>query len=287
VTVAPFASLDPASYREIVRRALAEDVRWGDVTTEAVVPAELTATGVIVLRTPCVLAGLDVALECFRQLDPHLAVDAARREGERCESGTELAQLRGVAAGLLTAERSALNFLQRLCGIATVTRDFVEAGSGRITVLDTRKTTPTLRVLEQYAVRVAGGANHRVGLDDGVLIGTNHVRVAGGVREAVRRMREADAELPIEVEVRTLEEVDAALEAGVAKVRVAGPPIETVQEAVRRCRGRAKINVSGPGPLDRMSALAQSGAQYVSIAELTQAATPIEMSFELTSPHQS
>ena len=238
--VAPFASLDPASYREIVRRALAEDVRWGDVTTEAVAPAELTATGVIVLRTSCVLAGLDVARECFRQLDPHLEVDAARPEGERCESGTELARLRGVAAGLLTAERSALNFLQRLCGIATVTRDFVEAGSGRITVRDTRKTTPTLRVLEQYAVRVAGGANHRVGLDDGVLIGTNHVRIAGGV-----------------------------------------------QEAVRRCRGRAKSNVSVPVPLDRMSVLAQSGAQYVSIAELSQAATPVEMSFELISPYVS
>lgn len=141
--VAPFASLDPASYREIVRRALAEDVRWGDVTTEAVVPAELTATGVIVVSTSCVLAGLDVAMECFRQLDPHVELEAARREGERCESGTELARLRGGAAALLTAERTALNFLQRLCGIATVTRDFVDASSGRITVLDTRETMPT------------------------------------------------------------------------------------------------------------------------------------------------
>ena len=118
--VAPFASLDPASYREIVRRALAEDVRWGDVTTEAVVPAELTATGVIVVSTSCVLAGLDVAMECFRQLDPQVELEAARREGERCESGTELARLRGGAAALLTAERTALNFLQRLCGISSM-----------------------------------------------------------------------------------------------------------------------------------------------------------------------
>ncbi|MCH2251845.1 MAG: carboxylating nicotinate-nucleotide diphosphorylase [Vicinamibacterales bacterium] len=281
--VAPFASLDPASYREIVRRALAEDVRWGDVTTEAVVPAELTATGVIVVSTSCVLAGLDVAMECFRQLDPHVELEAARREGERCESGTELARLRGGAAALLTAERTALNFLQRLCGIATVTRDFVDASSGRITVLDTRETMPTLRALEKYAVRVAGGVNHRVGLDDGVLVGVNHVRMAGSVAEAVRRMRAVDAELPIEVEVQSLDDVDAALEAGVTTVKVDGLPIDAVREAVRRSRGRAKVEVSGPVPLDRMAELAQTGAEYVSIAQLTQAVTPIEMTFELAS----
>ena len=279
--VAPFTSLDPASYREIVRRALAEDVRWGDVTTEAVVTAELTATGVIVARTPCILAGLDVAMECFRQLDPHVAVAASRREGERCESGTELARLRGGAAALLTAERTALNFLQRLCGVATLTRDFVDAGSGRIIVLDSRETTPTLRALETYAVRVAGGVNHRAGLDDGVLIGGNHVRMAGSVAEAVRRVRAVDAELPIEVEVDTLEAVDAALEAGVATVKIDGLPIDEILEAVRRSRGRAKVALSGPVPLDRMAELADSGAEYVSIAALTQAVTLIEMTFEL------
>ena len=281
--VAPFASLDPASYREIVRRALAEDVRWGDLTTEAVVPADLKATGVIVVRTPCVLAGLDVAMECFRQLDPRVEVDRARREGERCESGTQLARLRGGAAALLTAERTALNFLQRLCGVATLTRDFVPAGGGRTTVLDTRETTPTLRALEAYAVRVGGGVNHRVGLDDGVLVRVNHVRMAGSIAEAVRLMRAAEAELPIEVEAHTLDDVDAALEAGVATVRVDGLPIDVVREAVRRSRGRAKIAVSGPVPLDRMPNLADTGAEYVSVAELTQAVTSVEMTFELAS----
>ena len=282
--VAPFASLDPASYREIVRRALAEDVRWGDLTTEAVVPADLKATGVIVVRTPCVLAGLDVAMECFRQLDPRVEVDRARREGERCESGTQLARLRGGgAAALLTAERTALNFLQRLCGVATLTRDFVAAGGGRTTVLDTRETTPTLRALEAYAVRVGGGVNHRVGLDDGVLVRVNHVRMAGSIAEAVRLMRAAEAELPIEVEAHTLDDVDAALEAGVATVRVDGLPIDVVREAVRRSRGRAKIAVSGPVPLDRMPNLADTGAEYVSVAELTQAVTSVEMTFELAS----
>ena len=281
--VAPFTSLDAASYREIVRRALAEDVRWGDVTTEAVVPAELETTGVIVARVPCVLAGLDVATECFRQLDPHVTIAGARREGERCESGAELVRVRGVTAALLTAERTALNFLQRLCGIATMTRDFVDAGSGRITVRDTRNTTPTLRALEMYAARVGGGVNHRVGLDDGVLVGANHVRVAGSIAEAVRRVRAADAELPIEVEAHTLDDVDAALEAGVAAVRVDGLRVDAVREVVRRSRGRAKVEVSGSVPLDRMPALADTGAEYVSIAAITEAATPVEMTFELTS----
>ena len=282
MTVTPLTSLDVAAYREIVRRALAEDVRWGDVTTEALVPVELEATGVIVAKRPCVLAGLDVATECFRQLDPHVTVAGARRDGERCESGAELVRLRGAAAALLTAERTALSFLRRLCGIATVTRDFVDAGSGRITVRDTRNTTPTLRVLERYAVRVGGGVNHRVGLDDGVLIGDNHIRMARGIADAVRRVRAVDAELPIAVEVHTLDDVDAALEAGVAVLRVDGLPTREVREAVRRSRGRAKVDVSGSVPLDRMPELAGSGAEYVSIAAMTEAVTPVAMTFELT-----
>ena len=217
----------------------------------------------------------------FASLDPHVELEAARREGERYESGTELARLQGGAAALLTAERTALNFLQRLYGIATVTRDFVDASSGWITVLDTRETMPTLRALEKYAVRVAGGVNHRVGLDDGVLVGVNHVRMAGSVAEAVRRMRAVDAELPIEVEVRSLDDVDAALEAGVMTVKVDGLPIDAVREVVRRSRGRAKVEVSGPVPLDRMAELAQTGAEYVSIAQLTQAVTPIEMASDV------
>ena len=279
--VAPFAALDPASYREIVRRALAEDVRWGDVTTEAIVPADLQATGTLVARTSFVLAGLEVATECFRQLDPHLAVQDTLLDGTCCASGDELARVQGFGAALLTAERTALNFLQRLCGIATRTREFVDAGAGRLTVLDTRKTTPTLRTLEKYAVRVGGGVNQRVGLDDGVRVKANHIRLAGGVAEAVRRMRAADAELPIEIEARTLDDVDAALEVGVASILIAGWPIETVREAARRSRGRAKIEVSGPVTLGRMAELADTGVDYVSVAALTHSAAPAEITFEL------
>ena len=148
----PFEPLDPSVYRQIVRRALAEDLGWGDVTTEATVGAEVRGHGTVVVKAPCVLAGLDVAAEVFRQLDPAVHITLRNRDGDRTEPGAVAAEVRGAAALMLTAERTALNFLQRLSGIATLTRRYVDAAGGRITVLDTRKTTPTLRALEKYAV---------------------------------------------------------------------------------------------------------------------------------------
>ncbi|MGH9370599.1 MAG: nicotinate-nucleotide diphosphorylase, partial [Vicinamibacterales bacterium] len=161
----PFTALEPGLYREIVRRALAEDLGWGDVTTEATVGREQRARGVILAKEPCVLAGIDVASETFRQLDPAVIFTARCRDGALCAAGDVLAEVRGSAAPMLTAERTALNLMQRMSGIATMTRRFVEAAGGRITILDTRKTTPTLRALEKYAVRAGGGTNHRSGLD--------------------------------------------------------------------------------------------------------------------------
>ena len=164
----PFEPLDAALYRELVRRALAEDLGWGDVTTEATVDPALRARGIILAKCDCVIAGLDVAAEAFRQLDPGAAFTIARATTAiAATSGTVVAEVRGSAAAMLTAERTALNFLQRLSGIATLTRRFVDAAGGTIIVLDTRKTTPTLRALEKYAVRAGGGTNHRDGLDDG------------------------------------------------------------------------------------------------------------------------
>ena len=277
----PFQPLDPALYREIVRRALAEDLGWGDVTTEATVPAELRAKGVILAKSPCVIAGLDVAAEVFLQLDPGCAFDCRKKDGERCEPGDLVAEVRGGAAAMLTAERTALNFLQRLSGIATVTRRFVDAADGKITVLDTRKTTPTLRALEKYAVRAGSGTNHRAGLDDGILIKDNHIRLAGGVAEAVKRMKDDDPEMPIEVEAQSLEQVDQALAAGVDIVLVDNLPTDVIREAVRRARGRAKIEISGGVTLDRLPELAQTGANYVSVGALTHSAPAADMSFEL------
>ncbi|HET7697684.1 MAG TPA: carboxylating nicotinate-nucleotide diphosphorylase [Vicinamibacterales bacterium] len=277
----PFQPLDPALYREIVRRALAEDLGWGDVTTEATVPPDVRARGIILVKSPCVIAGLDVAAEAFLQLDPGCSFERKRKDGDRCRPGDVVAELHGQAAAMLTAERTALNFLQRLSGIATLTRTFVEAANGAITVLDTRKTTPTLRALEKYAVRAGAGTNHRAGLDDGVLIKDNHVRLAGGVREAVRRMKDADPEMPIEVEAQSLEQIDEALEAGADIILFDNLPIDAIREGVRRVGGRAKVELSGGVTLERLPELAKTGATYVSVGALTHSAPAADLSFEL------
>ena len=277
----PFQPLDPALYREVVRRALAEDLGWGDVTTEAVVPAELRARGIILAKSPCVIAGLEVAAEAFSQLDPGCIFNRTRKDGDRCEPGDVVAELRGQAASLLTAERTALNFLQRLSGIATLTRRFVDATGGTIIVLDTRKTTPTLRPLEKYAVLAGGGTNHRAGLDDGVLIKDNHVRLAGGVREAVKRMKDASPEMPIEVEAQSLEQVDEAIAAGADIILIDNLPLDAIRKAVQRINGRAKVEISGGVTLERMPELAKTGANYVSVGALTHSAPAADLSFEL------
>src|SRR5438105_1977256 len=199
-------------YRELVRRALAEDFGWGDVTTEAIIDRDQKARGVILAKTTCVMAGIDIAAEAFRQLDPAAQITIHCPDGRRCERATEVLEVRGQASALLTAERTALNFVQRLCGIATLTRQFVDLADGRITILDTRKTTPILRALEKYAVRAGGGVNHRSGLDDGILIKDNHVRLVGNVGDAVKTMRKANREMPTEVEAQNLAQVDEALE---------------------------------------------------------------------------
>jgi nicotinate-nucleotide pyrophosphorylase (carboxylating) len=281
VKTEPFGPLDPALYREIVRRALAEDLGWGDFTSEATVPADLQASGRLVVKSACVLAGLEVACEAFRQLDPAVAAERLACDGEECPPGTSVARITGFATALLTAERTALNFLQRMSGIATLTRAFVRAAGGAITVLDTRKTTPTLRVLEKYAVRAGGGTNHRLSLDEGLLIKDNHIRLAGGIGEALSRMRAVQHDLPIEIEAQSLAEVDEALAAGATFIMLDNLSIDDVQEAVRRCRGRAKLEVSGLVTLDRMPAIAATGADYVSVGALTHSAPAADISFEL------
>jgi nicotinate-nucleotide pyrophosphorylase (carboxylating) len=281
VKTVPFEPLDAGSYRELVRRALAEDFGWGDVTTEAVIDRDRRARAVILAKSRCVIAGLDVASEAFRQLDPGVAVVVHRRDGEWCEPGTEVAEYRGHAAGLLTAERTALNFMQRLTGIATLTRQFVDAAAGRITVLDTRKTTPLLRALEKYAVRAGGGVNHRSGLDEGILIKDNHIRLAGGVTVAVTRMRKATREMPTEVEAQSLQQVDEALAAGADIILLDNLSTEEILAAVAKCRGRVKTEISGGVTLARMPELAATGADYVSIGALTHSAPAADLSVEI------
>lgn len=277
----PFEPLDPGVYRELVRRALAEDFGWGDVTTEGIIDAQQRARAVILAKSPCVVAGLEIASEAFRQMDPSVAITVHHGDGSRCEPGTIVAEYQGYASGLLTAERTALNFLQRLSGTATLTRRFVDAAAGRIIVLDTRKTTPLLRALEKYAVRAGGGVNHRSGLDDGILIKDNHVRLAGGVVNAVTRMRKKNREMPTEVEAQSLQQVDDALNAGADIVLLDNLSTPDIIAAVHKCRGRAKTEISGGVTLARMPELAATGADYVSIGALTHSAPAVDLSFEI------
>jgi nicotinate-nucleotide pyrophosphorylase (carboxylating) len=277
----PFEPLDPGHYRELVRRALAEDLGWGDVTTDGIIEREQRGRGVIVAKCECVLAGVDVAVEAFRQLDPGVSITMRKKDGTFVTCGAEVAEIVGTATALLTAERTALNFLQRLSGIASMTRRFVDVAGGRIAVLDTRKTTPLLRSLEKYAVRAGGGVNHRGGLDDGILIKDNHIRLAGGVEAAVKRMRKANREMPTEVEAQSLDQVHEALEAGADIVLLDNLSTADIIEAVRRCRGRAKTEISGGVTLDRLPELAATGADYVSIGALTHSAPSADLSFEI------
>ncbi len=273
--------LDPGCYRELVRRALAEDVRSGDVTTAATIPAAQRAAGKLVVKSPCVLAGLDVAMEAFVQCDPRAEITRVRRDGERCAAGETVARIFGAATELLAAERTALNFLQRLSGIATLTRRFVDAVAGRAVVLDTRKTTPTLRALEKYAVRAGGGANHRTALDDGMLIKDNHIQVAGSLAAAVRCAKAAGHSLPIEVEADSLEAAEAALAAGADVILLDNLPTHEVREAVARIGGRAQTEASGGVTLERAAELAATGVTSISVGALTHSAPAVDCSFDL------
>ena len=274
-------SLSDSAYRELVGRALAEDVGTGDVTTLATVPATARGHGVLLVKSPLVVAGIAVATAAFELADPAAVLIARVHDGTACEPGTIIGEVRGPARALLGAERVALNFLQRLSGIATMTRRFVEAAGGRITILDTRKTTPTLRALEKYAVRVGGGTNHRFGLYDAFLIKDNHIRLAGGIASAVRGARRLRPDLPVEVEAQSLRQVDEALAAGVDVLLVDNLPLEAVREAVGRARGRSRVEISGGVTLDRIAALADTGADFVSVGALTHSAPAADISLEL------
>ena len=281
--MSPLTPLEPDSYRALVRHALAEDIGAGDITTQATIDSSQRARAVVLVKSPCVIAGLDVAIETFRQLDPDVRVRVDRPDGTSCEPGVEVAEIVGRAAALLTAERTALNFLQRLTGIATLARQFVDRAAGRIIVLDTRKTTPLLRTLEKYAVRAGGGTNHRFGLHDGVLIKDNHIRLAGGVCSAVAKASgpARAGRYSVEIEAQSLAEVDEALAAGADIVLLDNLSTAEIIEAVRRCRGRAKTEISGGVTLARIEELAATGADYVSVGALTHSAPAADLSFEI------
>ena len=273
--------LPPEAYRDLVRDALAEDRGRGDVTSLSTIPAGQQARGVVVAKAAMVIAGLEVAAEAFRQADPAVVVEVRWSDGAHVQAGEIVAMVTGNARALLAAERAALNFLQRLSGIATLTAAYVDAAAGRITILDTRKTTPGFRALEKYAVRCGGGTNHRQRLDDGILIKDNHKRLAGGVRAAAERALRAANGLAVEIEVETLAELDAVLQVGVPRILLDNFTTYDIREAVTRVAGRAAIEISGGVTLARIPELATTGAQYVSVGALTHSSPAADLSFEL------
>jgi nicotinate-nucleotide pyrophosphorylase (carboxylating) len=278
--------LDPAVYRDLVRRALDEDLNdalggRADITTEATVSPSHRARGDFRVNIDCVVAGLDVALECFRAIQPDAEMVTLKADGTSVTAGTVIARVAAKAQTLLIGERTALNFLQRLSGIATVTSRFVQAAGGKIVVLDTRKTTPTLRALEKYAVRAGGGSNHRFGLFDAVLIKDNHIALAGGVAAAIAKVRANCPGAAIEVEADTLAQVDEALAAGAETILVDNMSTSDITDAVRRASGRAKIEISGGVTLERILELAATGADFVSVGALTHSAPAVDISFDI------
>jgi len=274
-------ALAPELLDELVARALAEDLGDGDATAAATVPAEAQAVARIRQKAPGVVYGLDLAERAFRALDPDAACRRLVEEGVWREDGPVL-EVRGNARALLGAERTALNFLGRLSGVATLTARCVREVEGTgARILDTRKTTPGLRMVEKAAVHAGGGTNHRIGLFDEVLIKENHAAAAGGVGEAVRRARAARPDLPVEVEVRTLEELDEALEAGAPRILPDNMDLATMREAVARTAGRASLEASGGVTLERLREIAETGIDFISIGALTHSAPALDLSLIL------
>ncbi len=271
----------PPALSDVVARALAEDLGDGDVTTAATVPEDLRASALITQKAPGVIFGLQPAEEVFRALEPGIALERRVDEGIWRERG-EVLRIEGSARAILSGERTALNFLQRLSGVATLTARCVQAIDGTgARILDTRKTTPGLRTLEKAAVAAGGGTNHRAGLYDAVLIKENHAAMAGGVGEAVRRARELAPELPLEVECRNLAEVDEALAAAAPRILLDNMTPDQLCEAVAHVDGRAELEASGGVTLETLREIASTGVQFVSVGALTHSAPALDLSLIL------
>jgi len=274
--------MEPADLDALVRRALHEDVGSGDVTAIATVPPGTRASARITLKARGVLSGYAPAEATFRACDPGVALQWHVAEGRPLEAGALVLTANGDAAALLAAERTALNFLQRLSGVATLTRAYVDAVAGTHTrILDTRKTTPGLRLLEKAAVAHGGGTNHRVGLFDEVLIKENHAAMAGGIGAAVRAARERFPDLPLVCEVRDTAELDEALEAGAPRLLLDNFDEDELRAAVTRVGGRARTESSGGVTLDSVGARAATGVDFVSVGALTHSAPALDLSLIL------
>lgn len=276
-------TLDPAEIARAVDAALAEDVGRGDLTTRATVPAGTRLQLVMATREDIVPAGLEVAAEVFKRLAPDAMIEIVARDGVRAAKGAALMRIEGPAHGLLTAERTALNFVQLLSGIATLTRAYVDAieGTGAV-LLDTRKTLPGLRALSKYATRTGGAVNHRMRLDDGMLIKDNHVAAAGGIGEAVRRaVAQAPQGMDVRAECDTLEQVEEALEAGATSLLLDNMAPDTLRRAVAIVKDRVPLEASGGVNLENIRAVAETGVDFISTGRITQGATAVDIGLDL------
>ncbi len=269
--------------KELIAKALAEDIGPGDVTSEATIPADSSSVAVILAKQNMVLAGLDVTRAVFAHLDAHIQFTFFTKDGDRVHMGTEIATLSGNTRALLAGERVALNLLQHLSGIATLTAKYVEVLKGlKVEVLDTRKTLPGLRQLEKYAVRMGGGRNHRFGLYDGVLIKDNHIKAAGSITKAIESARtKAHHLLKIEVETKTLDEVREALAAEADIIMLDNMHVDMMREAVKLIAGRALIEASGNVTLETIRAIAETGVDFISSGSLTHSASAADISMKI------
>jgi len=268
--------------KEFVQRVLAEDLgKGGDVTSNITIDADARFSAEMNCRQAIVVAGLDLAAEFFRALDPEVTVEMPVDDGDRAEHGTTIMRLAGSARAMLTAERSALNTLQHLSGIATLTRRYVDAidGTGAV-LIDTRKTIPGLRVLEKYAVRMGGAQNHRMRLDDGVLIKDNHVAVCGGVGEAVRRAKAANTGLQVQIEVDRIDQIEPALAAGADRLLLDNMDPAMLREAVTLVGGRVPLEASGGVTLETIRFLAETGVDFISLGRITQSAPAVDIGLD-------
>lgn len=276
-------AVDPQfDVNEFVRRVLAEDMgSGGDITSAATIGAEARFTAEMNCRQPITIAGLDIAIAFFRALDRDVRFEKLVKDGDSVEKGNDLLRLEGNARAMLAAERSALNTLQHLSGIATLTRQYVDriAGTGAI-LLDTRKTIPGLRLLEKYAARMGGAENHRMRLDDGLLIKDNHVAVAGGVAQAVRAAKAADTGFPVQVEVDRIDQIEPALEAGADRLLLDNMSPPVLREAVALVAGRVPLEASGGVNLDTIRAIAETGVHYISVGRITQSAPSVDIGLD-------
>lgn len=268
--------------KKAAKEALLEDLGRGDITTNAVVPKNQKARAIILAKGSGVIAGLPVAKEVFRQVDRRIRLALKLKDGAKVKKGKVLALVSGPARGILTGERAALNFLQRLSGIATLTNLFVNRAGKKIKILDTRKTTPGLRLLEKNAVKVGGGANHRMGLYDAILIKDNHIALAGGVEKAVKAFRGRKAFKGIEVEAKTIPQVKKAIKAGADKILLDNMNIKTLRKAAKLCK-KAKVwsEASGGVNLKTVREIAKTGVNAISVGALTHSARALDISLEI------